>query len=87
MIIASAVLVKKDNEEFIIMGKRHSDCFEVMQKAGVQKPFDAIQGFVKQDFMFVNREDAKKHALECKQINLDKLDHPNLASLFSEDLW
>lgn len=39
------------------------------------------QGFVDENGKFYNRQEAAKHAFDCKQISIEK------STLFSEDLW
>jgi hypothetical protein len=82
MIIASAVQFTKDNESFIIMGKRHDNCFRTAFSCGLRRPWTEEQGFVTDKFEFLTREEAMNHARNAGQV--DK----NLTGrLFSEDLW
>ena len=84
MIIASAIKVNKDDAEFVIMGRRHCSCFEIMFLAGVKRPFKEEQGFVTDDFRFVNRKEALEIAISCGQI-LEGEELHNV--LFSENIF
>lgn len=79
MIKHSAIL----KDKIVYVGKRHSDCFNSMYECGVDK-VDAIQGFVTDEGVFLDRWQAARHALRCGQIQELKF-HKN--ELFSEDLY
>lgn len=83
MIICSAVKIEKDNKEFVIMGKRHGDCFETLYNAGIKRPFKDIQGFVNDNFEFLTRHEAYKHVKACGQTLIEDCN----GTLYSEDLW
>ena len=57
MIISSAIRVTKDGKIFVIMGRRHCSCFQTMFDAGIKRPFKDEQGFVTDEFEFVNMDD------------------------------
>ena len=84
MIICSAVKFTKDDKEFIIMGRRHHNCFETAYDAGVRRPWADVQGFVTDKFEFLDRYEAAKHAFINFQIKDE--DMPT-RELYSEDLW
>lgn len=85
MIIASAIKFYSKNSEYpiIMTGHRHPNIFNKMAEMGIQYNKDTcVQGFMTDDFHFLNRYEAKKYAIECGQIMETKYDE-----LFSEDLW
>lgn len=84
MIISSAIRVTKDDKTFVIMGRRHCSCYKTMYDAGIKRPFKDEQGFVTDEFEFVNRLEAKKIAEECNQILEGEGQYKEL---FSEDIF
>lgn len=85
MIVASAIrtYLEKPDYPIIWTGKRHADIFENMIRHGIK--YDRMtleQGFYTDDGQFLNRYDAKNHAIACRQITSSEF-----AELFSEDLW
>lgn len=83
MIICSAVKIEKDGREIIFMGKRHCNCFETAWDAGLRRPWKEIaQGFITDEFEFMNRYAAKVHAVSCGQVT-----YTQYSELYSEDLW
>lgn len=71
--------IKKDNVLYIgEEGQRHH---HILQSKPLGFLRQGRQGFVDENNKFYSREEAAKHAFECKQIKELKL------SLFSEDLW
>jgi len=82
-IIAAAVKFNKDGEEFIIMGKRHHNCFEIAYQAGLRRPWEDEQGFMTDKFDFLNRYEAFNHAVNCYQLK----SKCSISCLYSEDLW
>lgn len=84
MIISSAIKVTKDGKIFVIMGRRHCSCFKTMYDAGIKRPFTEVQGFVTDEFKFVNRLEAKVIAEECNQILEGE---GKYRELFSEDIF
>jgi len=61
-------------------GKRHSDIFRNNKGINLK---GGIQGFLTDDHVFLNRQEAALHALECKQIH-----HKEATDcLYSEDLY
>jgi len=88
MIIAAAIKVIKDNEECIFMGKRHGNCIEQFAFCNFRMPlFESVQGFVTDDFRFLDRVEAKKYAIECGQLIAGSEEFPTSTELYSEDLW
>lgn len=88
MIIASAIkfYIREDSEYPIIWtGHRHSDIFEDMYYHGIQyvKP-TAIQGFITDDNRFLDRFEAREHAISCGQLYPEETPFD---ALYSEDLW
>lgn len=82
MIIASAIKVNKDNEEFVIIGRRHWNCYETMAFAKIARPFKDEQGFVDHNFKFLTRKEAYDHVIECNQCVPEYHD-----CLYSEDIF
>ena len=83
MIISSAILIEHEGDEpFIIMGRRHHNCFETLHATGYRRPFKDTQGFMTDSWQFLDRRKAKQHAIECGQIK----ESPH-GELYSEDLW
>ena len=64
----------------IYMGKTHADCF-VQEEKGVLR--NAEQGFITENYIFVDRKLALKIAKHYKQI---KHKHPPIDILLSEDM-
>lgn len=83
MIISSAIKFTKDEKTFIIMGRRHHNCFETAYAAGLRKPWTDEQGFMTDKFVFVNRYEAWEIAKVSKQI----FRNWGSGTLYSEDLW
>lgn len=83
MIIASAVKFTKDEKEFVIIGKRHHNCFEIAYNAGLRRPWTEVQGFVDDTFNFLDRRAAYRNAVNCGQI--EEGEYPG--TLFSEDIF
>jgi hypothetical protein len=82
MIISAAIKVIKDSKEFIVMGKRHNNCLEVMWDCGLRRPYEKVEGFMTDKFDFLDRRTAKQYAIVCGQVK--ETEH---GELFSEDLW
>lgn len=81
MIKHSAILKNR----VVYVGKRHHDCIRIMNECGIEKPnTDAIQGFVTDEGVFLDRIQAATHALNCGQIQALKF---HKTELFSEDLY
>lgn len=78
-IVSAAILI---NDQ-IVLGKRHCDCFLKMFELGLPK-FGAVQGFVDQDGVFVDRVEACVIAKAADQI-IKK--HGPSDVLFSEDIY
>jgi hypothetical protein len=85
MIIAAAVKILKNDEECILMAKRHGKCFEQLHALDVKRPWTSIQGFMTNDFRFLDRVEAKVYAREHNQIINEEFADSN--ELYSEDLW
>ena len=85
MIVASAL---KATDGSVHIGYRHADIFRdsgpAEKKFGPENYFlNCIQGFITDTGKFLDRIEARKHAIECGQI-----DHTNWGErLYSEDLW
>ena len=79
-IIMSAIKIRTG---LIITGRRHHNCFELMQNMGIPQNYvgDSIQGFITFCGKFLNRQQAAKVAYKNGQIS--KLKN----TLYSEDLW
>lgn len=88
MLISAAIKVFKDGDECVFMGKRHGNCIEQFAICNFRSPLHkTIQGFVTQDFQFLDRIEAKKHAIECGQLIAGTEEFPESNELYSEDLW
>lgn len=87
MLVKAAVkiLVTETNQELIVTDVRHGDCFYQISQMGFkprQGYKELAQGFVTDTGVFLDRYEAKKHAIACGQIvNLE------YAELYSEDVW
>lgn len=87
-IIAAAINFYPVDSEYpqIACGKRHGDAFEIMYNHGIA--YDkktAVQGFLTDDFRFVDRYEAKKIAVEANQL-ITPIEE-TYAALYSEDVW
>lgn len=68
----------------VCVGKRHNNIRDAMTSMDIKfKEPDVIQGFINDKGAFLDRLEAAKEALECKQI--EKLQWP--PKLYSEDLY
>lgn len=66
-------------------GKRHDSVIHDMVIIhGLPKPIMGVQGFIDHTGVFLNRQDAARHAFECGQLPNDKT-CPEI--ILSEDLW
>lgn len=87
MITHSAVLFYPvgSNNPILITGKRHSDCYNTAHKLGIDhdKNLD-IQGFLTDNYIFLDRYEAKHEARKCRQLIHDD---EGSRELFSEDIW
>lgn len=67
---------------FVICGRRHHNCFTT--KSIFNTPFiNSEQGFLTSKDRFVDREEARKIAIDCGQIT----ETMHSTKLFSEDLY
>ena len=78
-IILCAAILDKNNELWV--GKRHSDCLFIMNRAGASK-VDRIEGFLV-DGNFLTRKAAMKIAISNGDVSKDRAG----TDLFSEDLY
>lgn len=79
MIVKSAILY----EGQIFVGKRHPEIMMTIREIYSDSYISQdMQGFFTDTGVFLNREDAKKHAKECGQLKLEFS-----KTLTSEDLW
>ena len=88
MIVASAIkfYIRDDNRYPIIWtGHRHSEILKDMFYSGIHyvKP-TAIQGFITDDNRFLDRYEAREHAIDCGQLYPEEVP---FSALYSEDLW
>ena len=85
MITSAAVLfTTKDGRHFDIPCHRHSDAFYIVSQSLKNDELNkekTQQGFLDHNGKFLNRLEARKHALMCGQTT--ELNGP----LYSEDLW
>jgi hypothetical protein len=92
MIVASAIKLL-DGRVFV--GKRHGDCFKNLMAISIASGmeegesrklhFNCTQGFVTDQLIFLNREEACFEAGRCNQVKNKK--EPPTAYLISEDIW
>lgn len=88
MILASAIQfhIDKTDEIVTLCGLRHGDIFKQLKSLGF-KPgcgYQCLsQGFITDKGKYLDRVDALRYAVECKQIR----DVKDKSELFSEDLW
>lgn len=100
MIICAAIklidiesILPEGEEDLIIYGHRHGDCFEIITQlcnGWRGKNIKQIQGFINHKGDFLDRKEALAHALECGQLSAHnkwyQTDH-NINELYSEDLY
>lgn len=85
MIVAAAIRMGEgDVVSGIPFTERHHHIIQKIAKERNIRPVKGIQGFLTDKGLFLNREDAANHALECGQI-VDLKFHSR--QLFSEDMW
>lgn len=74
--------VKSECGKFILLGKRHADCFEQGFYTGIKMSQRADdQGFVTSQGRYATRKQAAHLAKKAKQVK------DTVVVLFSEDLW
>lgn len=85
MITGSAV--KRRDGTFLALPKpnRHHHVLRALVAEGEKTPIIGEQGFVDDKGNFLDRMQARMHAVECGQVEEDNLDH--YREIFSEDLW
>ena len=93
MIVCAALQLQHifEGTKIIIPCCRHYHGFEILHDLNIDKNYYAmIQGFITQDNVFMNRNDAYLHAKSCGQIPA-QLRHDkalrNQTELYSEDLY
>lgn len=95
MILCAAVditFVNSKNEvnRLTICGRRHGDCYKIIRQLDNKHTQWSEEGFITRDGVFLNREDAFKHASHCGQLSQSTLwykeDHKE-NELYSEDLY
>jgi len=94
MIICAAIRVRfvRDNTlvDAVILGLRHSDCWDLMATLHVPKEREEEEGFIDNKGTFLDRYAAYKHALVCGQISdttRTTKEEKGETVLFSEDLY
>lgn len=88
MIICSAIkfYIESTKEEVVLCGVRHGDIFAQLKLLGFkpqQGYLEIKQGFLTDDNVFLNRQEAFSYAKQCGQIETEK----ESGTLYSEDLW
>ena len=90
MVVCSAIKIQYINrygmeDEDIILGLRHSDCFKTIRKhlCPTENVITEYQGFINDKNEFLTREEAYRHFIECGQ-GTPKF---NGGRLYSEDLY
>lgn len=99
MIVSSAV---KLNDGRVFVGKRHGDCYKqgkLILKENISLFKESIQGFITDNLIFLNRQEAYYEAYKNNQCEeqkpyeanycegLERSIHDWKPCLFSEDLW
>lgn len=87
-LISSAIKCKPVDSEYemIFTGKRHCDIFEFMFNYHIQyDKLSAIQGFMTDNYQFVDRYEAKEIAIKANQLIIPEFE--TYAELYSEDIW
>lgn len=84
--IASACVrfFMKNGKMYEIPCHRHADAFYIISQFVDHNEIDksrTLEGFLTDDWAFLDRKKARQHAYECKQLSETK------GELFSEDLW
>ncbi len=96
MILAAAIkyLINQTNEEVVLCGVRHGDILVQLRNLGFKPRTGYVeleQGFITSNGVFLNREEAYKHAKDCGQLSTTTVhtieSHSGHKELFSEDLW
>ena len=90
MICRAAVKIydKRQDKEITSPCHRHCDAFQILKDFGYKRFTDyeeIAQGFLDEHDNFLDRIDARLHAVECKQLQYDE--PYTIAELYSEDLW
>ena len=86
-------ILKPDNYDkymVIFTGPRHSDIFQYMYELNIVYEYkSSTQGFMTNEYRFVDRQEAFKIALAAGQIKTEikENDIKNGRQLYSEDLW
>lgn len=79
MIIFAAILL--DEHGMVLSGKRHDEMRAKYYKE-YKETIGGEDGFMTDEFKFLNRTEALKHAIGCGQIPKS-----DAKQLFSEDIW
>lgn len=92
MIVCAAIKIRltESENEVVITGLRHSDCFGTIKDLGlkqIENYFVIDDGFIDHQGNFLNRRDAWKHARNCGQLPVNIVEHNISEELFSEDLY
>lgn len=86
-IIIGVAINKAGTIYSLLRPNRHHNVIKYMVDLGVSpKGEDAIQGFIDNNGLFLEREEAKKLALTNNQFRKESTT-PDSPWLFSEDLW
>lgn len=87
MIKIAAIKVIKNNNEIIVSGKRHSDCYEILSRKYnipfASKNYYIEEGFLTNDDKFVDRYEAYLIAIKNNQL----ISNTTGPSLYSEDIY
>lgn len=92
MIVSAAVkiIATSNDNEVIIAGLRHCDCYNTLANLGLEPLRDYIfvnDGFIDHQGNFLDRRDAWKHACDCGQLPVNIVEYNISKELFSEDLY
>lgn len=84
--IASACVqfFMKNGKMYEISCHRHADAFYIISQFVDSNDIDksrTLEGFLTDDWVFLDRKSARIHAYECKQLS------DTNGELYSEDLW
>ena len=92
MIICAAVRLSYQNQQIIICGARHGDCYETIHQLKSilnlsKTDYHYEEGFVDELNVFYNREKAYEEAVKFHQLSLTTIESKLEYKLYSEDLY
>ena len=92
MIICAAIRISLQDQQIVICGARHGDCYETIYQL---KPllnlskidFKCEEGFIDDFNTFYNREKAYEEAIKFHQLSSTTIESKLEYKLYSEDLY